>query len=52
MEDKAIEALEIIKRWNILRNDLDAYLREIANWGLGLRPTKPNESVYGLVEEE
>ena len=46
--EKAIEALEEIKKFNRLHNDLDAYLYEIANWGLGIIKDKPDKEDYGL----
>lgn len=48
---KAINALTILKRFNGLRNDLDAYLFEVIRWGLGERKTKPKPEIYGLIEE-
>ena len=45
---KATTALEEIQNYNGLRNDLDAYLYEIAEWGLGLREYAPNPDDYGL----
>lgn len=46
----AIEALLEIKKHNRLRSDLDAYLKEVADYGLGLsRRTKmPNKEDFGL----
>ena len=45
---KATTALEEINRWNRKKKYLDAYLHEIANWGLGLRQFAPNPDDYGL----
>ena len=45
---RAIEALEEIKKRNRLRNDLDAYLYEVANWGLGIREDAPDPEDYGV----
>lgn len=45
---KAIEALEEIKKYNRLRNDLDAYLYEVTNWGLGIREKAPDPDDYGI----
>jgi hypothetical protein len=44
----SIEALEEIKKYNRLRNDLDAYLYEVADWGLGIRKEPPNPEDYGI----
>ncbi|MCK5347542.1 MAG: hypothetical protein KAR20_29235 [Candidatus Heimdallarchaeota archaeon] len=43
---RAIEALKIIKDHNRLKNDIDAYLHEVALWGLGLREEMPNMEDY------
>ena len=48
--EKAIEALQILKRYNRLRNDLEAYLFEIINYGLNFRSEKPNPNDYGIEE--
>ena len=45
---EAEQALEEIKRFNRLRGDLDAYLYEVANWGLGLRKGKPVPEDYSI----
>lgn len=34
---QAREALEILRRYNPLRGDFDAFLLEVAEWGLGQR---------------
>lgn len=44
----AQKALEVIKRFNRLRNDVDAYLFEVANFGLGVRETMPELGDFGL----
>ena len=41
-------ALETLKRHNPLHNDFEAYLYEIAKWGLGNIDTLPSPSDYGL----
>lgn len=43
------EALEILKRYNRLRNDLDAYLYDIIEWALEDKP-KPNPKNFGIEE--
>jgi len=49
MDDlRAITALGEIRRHNRLRTDLDSYLFQIADWGLGLQQYAPNPKVYGL----
>lgn len=47
MENR-FEALKTLLQKNPLRNDLDAYLYEIANWGLGLRKDKPEKEDYAI----
>ncbi len=44
--EKAIEALEEVKRFIKLTNDFDAYLYEVVNWGLGIRATAPDPDDY------
>lgn len=44
----AHKALEEIKKFNRVGNDLDAYLLEVAKFGLGLNETMPEPSDYGL----
>jgi len=43
------EALEILKKYNRLRNDLEAYLYYVIEWALGEGP-KPNPKDYGIEE--
>jgi hypothetical protein len=43
-----LSATEIIKRHNHLRNDFNAYLYEVCNFGLGFRDDLPNPKDYGL----
>ena len=47
---KACEAILIIEKYNHINNDLQAYLHEIAEWGLGEKSEKPNPKDYGLGE--
>ena len=49
-EAKLTKVIEIIKRHNYLRNDFDAYLYEVCNYGLGFREKLPNPKDYGLDE--
>lgn len=51
MADRKIEALEILKKYNPLRNDLDAYLFEICEWGLSRRTKKPKAKYFGIEEK-
>lgn len=44
-------ALAEIRRFNRLRTDLDAYLYEVINYGLGKRKEAPLPSDYGLDQE-
>ena len=45
----ATEALKILKKYNPLRHDTDAYLFEIVDWGLGKRE-KPSPVDFGIQE--
>jgi len=47
--DWACDAINILDRYNPLRNDLDAYLHEVAQWGLGRR-LKPKPEDFGIEE--
>lgn len=49
--DKRDEALKIIQAFNGMRNDLDAYLYDIAEWGLGKRKDKPKKEDFGLAQD-
>ena len=44
-------ALNILKLYNPLRNDLDAYLLDIIEWGLG-ECERPDPKDFGLQEEK
>lgn len=46
--ERAIEALKILLEFNRIRNDLDAYLFDIIQWGLGDIQDRPDKSDYGL----
>jgi hypothetical protein len=50
--DKATTALSKIKELNQLRNDYDAYLFALSEWGLGMRQEEPKPRDYGLREYE
>lgn len=45
--ENAVEALEMLKTNNPLRNDRDAYLFAVVEWGLG-KGEKPTPEEYGL----
>ena len=47
--DLACDAILILDKYNPLRNDLDAYLHEVAQWGLGRR-LKPKPEDFGIEE--
>lgn len=46
--NKMREALEILKKYNPLHNDLEAYLYAVADWGLGIEEEKPNPEDFGI----
>lgn len=46
--NKAYEALRELKKYNPLHNDTEAYLFEVAKWGLMERPKRPDPKDYGL----
>jgi len=50
--DKMRFALEQLKKYNQLRNDLDAYLFALIEWALGERDKKPNPESFGLEAEK
>ena len=45
-----IWALETIKKYNSLKNDMDAYLYEVCEYALGFRE-KPDPEDFGLDPE-
>ena len=47
----AVEALETIFHYIRVGNDLEAYLNDIALWGMGKIP-KPNPKDYGIEEKK
>ena len=47
---KMTEALTILKRFNHISNDLDAYLFHIIEWAQGEEPEKPTPEQYGIEE--
>lgn len=42
------EVLEEMLERNRLRHDLDAYLYDLTEWGLGRETVRPDPKVYGL----
>lgn len=44
----AREALQEIKRFNRLNHDTDAYLFDVAKWGLGERESRPTLDEFGI----
>ena len=47
---RAREALREINRHNRLNNDLDAYLFDLAEWGIGETDERPKLESFGLSE--
>lgn len=45
-------ALEEIQKHNRLKHDLDDYLFNVAEWGLGRQPDRPDPAEYGLIADE
>ena len=46
--EKAREALREINQYNLIHNDLEAYLYEVTKWGLGVLDEKPKLEDFGL----
>ena len=49
-KEKAFWALSTIQSYNRLRNDLDAYLYEVAEYGMALRSTIPDIESFRIEE--
>ncbi len=47
----AVEVLETIFHYNRVNNDLEAYLSDLALWGMGRMP-KPDPKSYGIEEKK
>lgn len=47
--ERARAALGILQKYNPLHNDLEAYLLEVGEWGLGQRDDKPDPKNFGVV---
>lgn len=45
---KARAALEIINRYNHINNDLQAYLFDVAEWGMGKISVEPLPETFGI----
>ena len=41
-------AIEEINKFNCIHNDLEAYLYDLASWGIGEIKTRPNPEGFGL----
>lgn len=50
--DRSCDALCILIKYNPMHNDLDAYLHEVAQWGMGRSSTQPTLKAYGIEEGE
>lgn len=48
--ERAHTALKEIKKYNPLHNDLEAYLYDMAEWGMGNLEVRPSPSIFGLME--
>ena len=46
--ENATIALKILQKYNHINNDLQAYLYEVGEYGLGNRETLPTREEYGL----
>jgi hypothetical protein len=51
-KERLIWALEILKKYNPLRNDFDAYLYSVCEYALGKEEEKPELEYYGLPPEK
>ena len=49
---KMVFALTVLRNYNRLKNDLDAYLYEITEYGLGNRKEFPNKEDYGITSSD
>jgi hypothetical protein len=47
-EVRLVEAIGILRKFNPLHHDLDAYLFEVTEWALGKIKDKPNPKDYGI----
>lgn len=50
--NRALTALDELKRWNRIHNDLEAYLFEVARWGQGETDEQPKPEDFGVYEEK
>jgi hypothetical protein len=46
--ERAQEALYILREFNNIKNDIDAYLWDIIEWGLGERRERQVPQQYGI----
>jgi hypothetical protein len=47
-DSNSVVALSILKQYNNLRTDTEAYLYNVIQWGLGEVDEQPNPSDFGL----
>lgn len=50
--EKAIRALKEIQKYNSIHNDLESYLFEVGEYGLGQSSSFPNCEDYGISTNE
>ena len=48
VDDRMAKALREIIDWNEMDTEVDAYLYDVAKWGLGEREKFPDHNNYGL----
>ena len=47
-KERLVSALTEIDSYNRIHNDLEAYLSELADWGLSRRETRPTAAEFGF----
>ena len=47
-QERAEAAFNILQKYNGLRNDLDAYLYDVAEWGKGFLENAPDPESFGI----
>ncbi len=48
--ERLMDALSVIHSHNLRHNDLEAYLYDMGEWGLGRLDERPNPADYGQAE--
>ena len=48
--NRAYKALKIIRKLNRIRNDKEAYIHDLIEWGIYERHTEPDPEDFGLDE--